>query len=106
MVFVRNNITVMVNEMVKDLKENGISNILETTKNLSKNLGDKVDPESMKETCGLMTDLINNSDERLQGLIDSSDPQTAESMRQNASLLKQFSGPMKLLKSFLPQQPK
>lgn len=103
---VRANLGIMIGELVKDLKENGVSNIFETTKKLSENLKEKLDPKSMQDTCGLMTDLINNGEERMKSLINESCPQTAETKKQNEELLKKFSVPMKYLKSFLPDQSK
>ena len=103
---VRNNINYMAGELITDLKKNGISNILETTQNLGKRLNEKVDKKCMQETGGLLKDLLENGEERMQKLINKSDPQTAENIKQNSAMFKQFAKPMKLLKSLLPDMGK
>ena len=67
---------------------------------------EKVDKKCMQETGGLLKDLLENGEERMQKLINKSDPQTAENIKQNSAMFKQFAKPMKLLKSLLPDMGK
>lgn len=82
----------LVQNIVKDLKENGLSNMFTTAESVTQKLGNQIDISKMKKTASMVGNFMKNSDDKLKNLKDDKGNPIGP------NILKQLSMPLQLAK--------
>jgi hypothetical protein len=82
--------TTLVQNLVEDLKQNGLQNLFETLKNVSDKVSKKIDVTKIKKTAGAMNSFMEKSEEHFKNMKDENGNNPMTAFKGNPELLLSF----------------
>lgn len=80
----------LVQNLVEDLKVNGMQNLFQTLKNVSEKVSTKVDVNKIKKTAGVMNGFVEKSEQHFKNLTDEHGNNPISAFKNNPELLLSF----------------